>query len=100
MLALILTTENNSIILIIITQRLHDKRTFAVDVSGEGRERDLRLIVAIAGKQHQIVMWPTIVAEGVQAEAVKIEETRGCSLFCVGKLVVVGEQSPDSGQRG
>lgn len=71
-------------------QRLHDKKTFAIDVFSEEK-----LIVSISGKHHQIIMFPTIVVEGIQAEAIKIEETKGCTLFCLGKLVMpVTDQSP------
>ena len=39
-------------------------------------------------------MFPTIVIEGMSAEAIKIEETKGCTLFCLGKLVVPIQSSP------
>lgn len=45
-----------------------------------------KLIVAISGKQHQIFLFPSIILEGMQAEVVKIEETKGCYLFCTGEL--------------
>lgn len=41
-------------------QRLHDKKTFAIDVFNEEK-----LIVSISGKHHQIIMFPTIVVEGM-----------------------------------
>lgn len=40
-------------------QRLHDKKTYAIDVFNEEK-----LIVSISGKHHQIIMFPTIVVEG------------------------------------
>ena len=64
-------------------QRFHDKKTFLVDVF-----REEKLIVSISGKHHQIFMFPTIVIEGIVAEVIRIEETKGCNLFCIGKLAV------------
>jgi hypothetical protein len=63
-------------------QRFHDKKTFLIDIF-----REEKLVVAISGKNHQICLFPTIVVEGINAEVIKIEETKGCSLFCCGKLV-------------
>lgn len=45
-----------------------------------------KLIVAISGKQHQIFLFPSIILEGMHADVVKIEETKGCYLFCTGEL--------------
>lgn len=70
-------------------QRFYDKKTFAIDVFHKEK-----LIVTIAGKHHQIIMFPTIVIEGMSAEAIKIEETKGCTLFCLGKLVIPIQGSP------
>jgi hypothetical protein len=61
--------------------RLVDKRTFLIDVL-----RDEKLIVSISGKTHQIYLTPTILLEGLNAEIVKIDETKGCNLFCLGKI--------------
>lgn len=37
---------------------------------------------------------------GIQAEAIKIEETKGCSLFCLGKLVIpITDQSPGNNRQ-
>jgi serine/threonine-protein kinase MRCK len=49
--------------------------------------REEKLIVAISGKHHQTFLFPTIVIEGMNADAIKIEETKGCTLFCLGKLI-------------
>jgi serine/threonine-protein kinase MRCK len=49
--------------------------------------REEKLIVAISGKHHQTFLFPTIVIEGMNAEAIKIDDTKGCNLFCIGKLV-------------
>ena len=48
--------------------------------------KEQKLIVSISGKNHQILLFPTIVIEGINAEMVKIEETKGCSFFCSGRL--------------
>lgn len=61
--------------------RFHDKRTFSIDVC-----RMANLIVAISGKNHQIFLFPTMIVESINVEVVKIEETKGCSMFCLGKL--------------
>jgi serine/threonine-protein kinase MRCK len=63
-------------------QRFHDKKTFLIDVF-----REEKLIVAISGKHHQIFLFPTIIVEGMNAEPIKIEETKSCNLFCLGKLI-------------
>lgn len=52
-----------------------------------------KLIVAISGKQHQIFLFPSIILEGMHAEVVKIEETKGCYLFCTGELSIPPEAS-------
>jgi hypothetical protein len=52
--------------------------------------KEEKLIVAISGKQHQIYLFPTIVVEGIHAEIVKIDETKSCNLFCLGKLTISG----------
>lgn len=44
--------------------------------------------MAISGKHHQIFIFPTIVIEGINAEVIRIDETKGCNLFCFGKLIV------------
>lgn len=64
-------------------QRFHDKKTFLIDVF-----REEKLIVAISGKHHQIFLFPTIIVEGMNAEPIKIEETKSCNLFCLGKLIL------------
>lgn len=64
-------------------QRFHDKKTFLIDVF-----REEKLIVAISGKNHQIFLFPTIIVEGMNAEPIKIEETKSCNLFCLGKLIL------------
>ena len=64
-------------------QRFHDKKTFQVDVM-----REEKLIVAISGKNHQVHLLPTIVIEGINAELCKMDDTKNCSLFCLGKLVL------------
>ena len=63
-------------------KRFHDKKTFSIDVF-----REEKLIVAISGKHHQIFLFPTIIVEGMETEPLKIEETKGCNLFCIGKLI-------------
>jgi len=70
--------------------RIHDKKTFAVDVF-----REEKLIVSISGKNHQIFMFPTIVIEGIVAEPIKIDETKNCNLFCLGKLSLPVYASPN-----
>jgi serine/threonine-protein kinase MRCK len=69
-------------------QRFHDKKSFLIDVF-----REEKLIVAISGKNHQIFLFPTIIIEGMNAEPIKIEETKGCNLFCLGKLVKTSSTS-------
>lgn len=69
-------------------QRFHDKKTFLIDVC-----REEKLIIAISGKNHQIFLFPTIVIEGMYVEIVKLEETKGCNLFCIGKLVQPKDQN-------
>lgn len=68
--------------------RFHDKKTFSIDVC-----RSANLIVAISGKNHQIFLFPTKIIENMSVEVVKIEETKGCSMFCLGKLANTGEQT-------
>lgn len=72
-------------------QRFHDKKAFLIDVC-----REEKLIIAISGKNHQIFLFPTIVIEGLSVDICKIEETKGCNLFCVGKLILTSSwnQSP------
>lgn len=62
-------------------QRFHDKKTYLIDLC-----REEKLIVAISGKSHQIYLFPTIWVEGINTEVTKIEETKGCNMFCVGRL--------------
>ena len=64
-------------------ERFHDNKTFQVDVM-----REEKLIVAISGKNHQVHLLPTIVIEGINAELCKMDDTKNCSLFCLGKLVL------------
>ena len=64
-------------------QRFHDKKTFLVDVF-----REEKLIVAISGKHHQIHLFPTIIVEGMSAEPVRIEDTKGANLFCLGQRLL------------
>jgi serine/threonine-protein kinase MRCK len=62
-------------------QRFHDKKSYLIDVF-----REEKLIIAISGRQHQIYLFPTIVIEGISADTIKIDDTKGCNLFCIGKL--------------
>jgi len=57
--------------------------------------REEKLIAAILGENHQIFMFPAII-ERVVAEAIKIEETKNCRLFCLGKLSVPVYTSPSN----
>lgn len=81
--------------LLIAIQRFHDKRTYYLDIF-----RAEKLIVAISGKQHQIFLFPSIILEGMHAEVVKIEETKGCYLFCTGELspATLGGQQTSNNQ--
>ncbi len=63
--------------------RIYDKKTFKIDVM-----KDQKLIVTISGKNHQIMLFPTIIIEGINAETIKIDETKGCSSFCSGRLII------------
>jgi hypothetical protein len=72
-------------------QRFHDKKTYLIDVF-----REEKLIIAISGKSHQIYLFPTICVEGINAEVVKIEETKGCNMFCIGKLTTINAQYNNS----
>lgn len=58
--------------------------------------REEKLIIAISGKSHQIYMFPTICVEGINAEVTKIEETKGCNMFCIGKLTIISQQTQQS----
>lgn len=48
--------------------------------------KDQNLIVTISGKNHQIFLFPTIIIEGINADTIKIDETKGCTQFCHGRL--------------
>ncbi len=63
--------------------RIYDKKTFKIDVM-----KEQKLIVTISGKNHQIMLFPTIIIEGINAETIKIDETKNCSFFCSGRLVI------------
>ena len=78
---------------LIAIQRFHDKKTYAIDVF-----REEKLIIAISGKSHQIYLFPTICIEGINTEVIKIEETKGCNLFCIGKLTSVQHNNLNSSQ--
>ena len=75
-------------------QRFHDKKTFLIDVC-----REEKLLVAISGKNHQIFLFPSIIIEGIAAEPVKIDESKGCNLFCLGKLERSAAPSPNSNSK-
>lgn len=55
--------------------------------------RSEKLIVAISGKQHQIFLFPSIILEGMHAEVVRIEETKGANLLCMGEVVSQAAQT-------
>jgi serine/threonine-protein kinase MRCK len=68
--------------------RIYDKKTYKLDVL-----KDQKIIVAISGKAHQICLLPIIIIEGINAEIVKIEETKNCTLFCCGRLNINEKKS-------
>ena len=55
--------------------------------------------MAISGKNHQIFLFPIIVIEGLNAEPTRIEETKGCNLFCIG-TVIASTQPPSPPRSG
>ncbi|XP_059170466.1 serine/threonine-protein kinase MRCK alpha-like isoform X3 [Physella acuta] len=66
-----------------IGDRSERKPVYQIDLI---QEQQLGLIAYISGKQKHLKLWNQSVLEGTEAEPIKINETKGCHIFCHGEI--------------